>query len=175
MEWLHTFFLQHSREGLLSLTEPLSSLPSPGLASLLSRCVQGSRPQSTESPTTWIMLEVGSYSVPPTPKSMVFLLSKHNPTLPQPLSLPFVSPQKGMPPLCAYAAHFISPNSQSRTYDFPNWPTGPWRCFCHSVAWIPGILSLLASVLLCLRNEGTWVPLLLRHVDSSKKIFLKIY
>ena len=53
------------------------------------------------------------------------------------LSLPFVSPQKGIPPLCAYTAQAV--------------PVGLWICFCHSVAWIPGIPSLLASILLYLR------------------------
>ena len=48
-------------------------------------------------------------------------------------------------------------------------PWGPWRSFCHSVAWIPGIPSVLASILLCLRDEGTSGPLLLCHLESSLK------
>ena len=57
-----------------------------------------------------LQLETGSLSVP---IKGFFLVQIKSYTSPDALSLPFVSPQKGIPPLHAYAACFISPGLQS--------------------------------------------------------------
>ena len=76
---------------------------------------------------------------------------------PASLSLPFVSTQKGIPPLGAYVAHFISLSSQSPTYG----PSGcPGVSLVDSVFFLPDswVQSPLASTLLYLRDAGSTDP-----------------
>ena len=121
-EWLFAFFPQHSRERIALSNCTWELAMEPRLVPLLPRCLSRAEKAS--------QLEIGSFSVFSIPWFVVFLLSKYNPTLPQPLlSITFVSPQKGIPPLHAYTALFLSPGSQSSTYGPPSCPCGPLEMF----------------------------------------------
>ena len=99
--------------------------------------------------------------------SVVFLLSRYSLTLPQPFFLFTLS-------LCGRGSFPSMPTPRVLSLPVRNHPrmvcqfvpVCPWRRLCHSAAWTLGIQSPLASTLLCLRNEGTLVPLLLCHVGS---------
>ena len=108
-EWLYTFCLFSLGRGLLSATADCTSelisesgtgFPPPQV------CELDSRTQSGESPTVrdW------TFSIPIRGFSLVQIQSY---SFPASLSLPFVSLQKGIPPICAYVACFISPSLQS--------------------------------------------------------------
>ena len=73
-------------------------------------------------------------------RSVVFLLSRYSPMLPPAsLSLPFVSPQKGIPPICASAARFISTQFAVMYL----WPArlSPWAPGDIFVTLQPGLLK----------------------------------
>ena len=93
------------------VTETGAGLPLPQV------CEMYSWPQSRGSPA---VIDLVFHH----PGPCFFFLSRYSPMLPQTLSLPFVSPQKGIPPLSAYAAHFLFPSSQSCTYGLPGCPHG---------------------------------------------------
>ena len=132
-------------------TACLNRLPSPGLAPFLPRCVnRAAHPSPGKAP----QLEIVSFSI------LVpgfFLVQIQSYTSPAALSLPFVSPQEGIPSLHSSATGFLSPSLQSSIYGPPGCPSA-WRHLCHFASWTLGVQSLLASTLLCLRDEGTSDP-----------------
>ena len=73
-------------------------------------------------------------------------------TFTTPLSLPFISAQKGFPPLCAYAIlsppiHIHTPQSCQTV------PLQLWRPFCHSAAPFPGCSKCSDLNTVVLRDE----------------------
>lgn len=145
-------FPQHSRERIAFSDYTGNYLLKLGLAYRLSRLTN----RAEKAP----QLEIGSFSVFSLPWSVVFLLSKYNPTLPQPLFLFLLSLHRRrsllsvpIPPILSLPVHNHAPMARHVV------SMVLWRCFCHFVAWISGIPSLLASILLCLRDRGTLGPL----------------
>ena len=152
----------HSTQGrrLLSLTAVWASYPAWGWLLLpIRRVYSVSAPSPEKVLQFWIVLEIGSFSFFPATQSVGFLLFKYNPTLPHPLFLFLLSIHRrgslsSLPTPCVLSLPIH--NHAPMAYQFVT--KGPLRCFCHSVAEIPEILSLLTSVLLCLRDKGTLGP-----------------
>ena len=94
-----------------------------------------------------LQLETGSLSVP---IKGFFLVQIKSYTSPASLSFPFVFPQKGIPPVHAYAAHFISPSSQSCTYGLPGYLHGSLETsvsLCSPYSWNSKSFGLNTAVL----------------------------
>lgn len=163
--WSSFILSSHSTQwrGLLRLTVPLSLLLSLGLALLLPQvCSQGDRPQSGENPTTlycvrnWFFLRFFSCSL----VHGFSLVQIRSYTSTVSLSLPFVSLQKASPPLpclCCpqlYLSRFANTHlcpaelSQSSCGDYSVTPPTDFL----------GVLSVLTSIQLCLREEGNPGP-----------------
>ena len=107
-EQLYTFFPPQSGKGLLSPAADCAS-------ELVTKLRAGSPPPQVRKQGSWSPSEeapwlgIGAFSVPVHGFSLVQIQSYASPAT---LSLPFVSLQKGIPPLRAYTACFISPSSQ---------------------------------------------------------------
>ena len=122
----------------------------PELALLLSRCSN----RTEKAP----QLETGSFSIFPHPLVCGFSLVKiQSYTSTDSLSLPFVSPQKGIPPLCTQAAHFISASLQSCTYCLLCCPFGPLEMFlslCSPDSWTSKSSCINTAVFAGQGNSG---------------------
>ena len=169
LEWLYTLFPQHSKEGtsfsqyaselLLSLwlapcapgayTAWLAPVQrkscNPGLSFL--NCFRG---------TNWLSFLFFCSPVQKNKRGFSLVqIQSHTSTVS--LSLPFISLQKGMTPIHAYVPMppiLSVPICNHVSMAHLAASMVPWRCFCPSVAWIPGIPSVLSSILLSLRGEG---------------------
>ena len=144
-EWLYTFFPQHSREEIafshcrLRLwTSYWAGAGSPPLQV----GEQNNWPQSREAP----QLEIGPFSVPVHGFSLVQMQSYASPAS---LSLPFVSPQKWILPLCSSTTRFLSPCLQSFTYGLSGCPSGALEAslsLCLLDSWSSKSLGLHTAV-----------------------------
>lgn len=133
------------RESLSPTADCASELVTePGASSLPPQVRElGSQPQSKESPTVrdWLFLR---------PQSMVFLLFKYSPALPQPLFFFPLSAEGDLSPPCLHCTFYLSQFAITHV-----WPArlSPWTCLCHSTAQTLGIQRPLPSTLLCLRGN----------------------
>ena len=169
---IYTFFPSTQGRGLLSPTAPLSSLPNPGMAPFPSRFVRrAAGPSPEEDPQSRILtlkgickLEIGSLSIffHSLVQSVVwggFPLVQIQPyTSTASLSLPFISPQKGILPPRAYTACFISPSLQARTCGSPGCPLGPLEMFlslCSLDSWNSKTSGLNTAMFEGRRNFGS--------------------
>ena len=79
-----------------------------------------------QSPRLWLPSSPGTCTWPQAQWRGFSLVQIQSYTSTASLSLPFVSPQKGIPPLHAYAAHFIFPSWQSRIMHLQLTRLFPW-------------------------------------------------
>ena len=124
LEQLSTFLPQPSREG--TALSDLASELSP-----------------EKDPQAWIMLEIGSFSIFSVPPSVVqggfSLVQIQSYTSTASISPPLSLHRRGPLPSVPAPPVFSLPGRNHAPIAHQVVPVSPWRCFCHSVAWIPGI------------------------------------